>query len=171
MRRISPHKTTRLLLTIASGFGIACGGDSTAPQDTNAGVTGTWAVIATESGHGLSCQFRGLEFNLNQTGETFSGTWTAPADIQCRDTDGRVVKVGEIGSIVNGLVLTGEGGNIANGRVSGNQISFELKPANASLAGTLQGGEGMSGQGTDRIEFAEPIGTIEMALTWAAQRQ
>ena len=71
----------RWILACAVLLGACSGGDSTGPSggggNTNANVAGTWTYNATNlSGGGASCDYTGAVLQLNQTGTTFTGTYS-----------------------------------------------------------------------------------------------
>jgi hypothetical protein len=116
-----------------SGLGVllGCGGDgSGVGPGSDQDVTGSWnAIWQSMDGPGMSCSANGGRLELNQTGSGFTGTYRVQT-LTC-----------------NGMSGTPSTGNVLNGAVAGNQVTFDLNDPAFHQSGSLNGDE-MSGEAT-----------------------
>jgi hypothetical protein len=131
---------------------VACGGDATSPAPN---VTGQWSYTATNiSGSGITCNISGVSLSLSQSGSNFTGSTTG-GDASCS---------GPGGSFDDAL-----GGDIvANGKVIGNTVQFDIGTQDVHNVGTISGNS-MSGTVTFRI--ATGTSTINLTGNFSAVRQ
>lgn len=115
----------RKLLILALVLAAACGGDSSTAVNTN--VTGTWAyTVSNVSTTGVSCSLSNVRLTLTQTGSTFTGSASAGGVLTC--------------SGFTGSSTTQLGGDVvANGTISGSNISFDIGTSDFHNAGTING--------------------------------
>jgi hypothetical protein len=145
-------------IAVVALFGLlACGGDSNTGPSTSANVSGTWsASVSNMSGGGISCSSTDATLlTLNQTGTTFSGTYSG-GELTCAGPGG--TSSGPIGS-----------GSVVNGQVSGNDLSFDLDTPDFHLTGTVNGAS-LSGTARWRIDFGAPTGVVTLNGNWGAAK-
>ncbi len=135
----------RLTLAVSLIGGLtlfACGGEQpqTAPPEIPS-IAGTWTFNASNlSGGGFSCDALAYRLSVNQSGTTFTGSYSG-GTIRCTG-DGKTVEAGPLtGTIVNGTVT--ESGS----------VSFDLDTQDFHQTGTVSG-DSMSGTATWRFDFS-----------------
>lgn len=133
----------------------ACSGDSggsmgpVIPQ-----VAGTWTYSATNiAGSGASCSVTGLTLTVNQTAETFTGSYSG-GSMTCSG-NGESATLGPFQ------------GTIVSGSISGNSVSFDLDTQDWRNTGTINGSS-MSGTVTVRFDLGS--GPITLSGNWSAAR-
>ena len=133
---------------------LACGGDSSGPEAVT--VTGSWnASITNLSGGGASCNFSNVRADLQQTGNTFVGTYSG-GTVSCSGQGGTFSDLLDPGSVINGTV-------------NGNAVAFDIDTPDFHLVGTINGGS-MAGTARLVLDFGAPIGSIVMNGNWAAAK-
>ncbi len=122
-------------------FVSACGENAflTGVQSEVGDVTGSWTYHARGvAGGGLSCDITGVTINLTQTNSTFTGTVV-----------GGYLKCIQGGQIVIDDPLADD--VIANGRISGATVSFDIGAPDVHHSGAIAGNS-MTGQITIRAD-------------------
>ena len=120
------------ILTMVALLSACSASDSTGPK--NANVSGSWGYTATNlTGSGLSCSISNVTMTVNQTGTTFSGSYSS-GTLNCGTLGG--------GNFTGGTVVTGT--------VSGNGVSFNFDTQDWNNTGTISG-TSMSGTATMRV--------------------
>lgn len=129
-------------------FLAACGSDSSGPSNDVVNVAGSWTGNwANLQGSGLSCNVSGVQMVVNQSGSTFTGTYSN-GQITCNGTSGG-----------------GTAGTIVNGTISGNTVAFDLDNQAAHQTGTISGNS-MSGTAIWTLSVSGTTYTING--TWSA---
>jgi hypothetical protein len=124
---------------------------STSPQDS---VNGSWSYQASNlAGDGVSCSVSGATLILSQTGSTFTGTYTN-AKITCQ-VGGQQAVIGTFN------------GNVVNGVVSGDSVSFEFDTSAFTNTGTISGAS-MSGSASATENVGGAIGKVTLSGQWDA---
>jgi hypothetical protein len=145
-----------LFLFALLGF-VACGGDNgTGPGSTS--VDGVWsASLSNLSGSGVSCSSTApTQLTLNQTGSTFSGSYTG-GELTCSGPGGTFSE--PVGS-----------GSVVNGQINGNSLSFDLDTPDFHQIGTITGNS-LSGTAQWRVDFGAPTGVVTLNGNWGAAKQ
>lgn len=150
------RRSIRIVGIVAlSSFIGACGGDATGPQ--LADVTGTWALtLSNLSGSGVACSATGVTANLTQSGSTFTGSYS-----------GGTITCMAAGQTASQPMATGD---IINGKVDGNQVTFDVDTTDAPFTGTVDG-NAMTGTGTVTYDAGAPLGVIVLTGNWEAAKQ
>lgn len=124
----------------------ACGGDATGPK--NASVGGTWrfafTLSGTMSGVAVTCTVGGADFNLTQSGNTFSGVQVGTGTLTCTAP----------GTQAFNEQIAGE--TIVNGQINGNAVTFSLGSIPGQHSGSISG-TSMSGTAQWNLPGATPI--------------
>lgn len=145
----SPLRTLACLVTILAG----CGSDSSGPSHAN--VTGVWTLNAANlAAPGLSCSISGARLVLNQSGTSFTGSYSA-ATVACA-----------------GIPLDDLSGTIVNGTVNLQQITFDMDTQDNRFSGTVNGAS-MSGTASlvGAIEDGGSFTPVTFTGSWSASRQ
>lgn len=125
----------RLLLVALFLPLLGCGGDATGPRQ--ASVSGTWrfsynSMAGTVQGVTVTCNVSALDFNLTQSGNTFSGIQVGTGNMSCSAPG------------VTPFSYSVVGETIVNGQITGSSISFRLGSVTgqntAAVAGTSMSG-------------------------------
>ncbi len=135
---------------------VACGGDNgTGPGSS---VDGVWsASLSNLSGSGVSCSSTApTQLTLNQTGNTFSGSYTG-GELTCSGPGGTFSD--PVGS-----------GSVVNGQINGNSLSFDLDTPDFHQIGTITGNS-LSGTAQWRVDFGAPTGVVTLNGNWGAAKQ
>jgi hypothetical protein len=124
---------------------------STSPNDS---VNGSWSYQASNlAGDGVSCSVTGATLTLSQTGSTFSGAYSN-AKITC-----------QVGG--QQAVLGTFSGNVVNGVVSGDSVSFDFDTNAFTNTGTISGAT-MSGNASATENVGGAIGKVTLSGQWSA---
>jgi len=139
----------RVVMSIALlAAALACGGESSTEPKTD--VSGEWTYNATNlSGTGVACTNLEISMTLSQNGTTFSGT-VLTASMSCFDP----------GHVLTGPPIVAGVTAVANGKLSGNRVQFDLGTQDVHNAGSLTGNS-MSGT----IMLRAPAGSTTVTLT------
>jgi hypothetical protein len=148
-------------ILVSGLFGTGCGDNAfvTGVQSESGDVSGQWRYNAPNvAGGGLSCSISGVTINLTQTQSTFSGT-VIGGHLRCLDGSQAVIDNPLADDV------------IANGRINGSSISFDIGSPDVHHAGTVAGNS-ITGQLTIRADSgAVPlIGNYSMSRSNAAVR-
>lgn len=137
---------------------MACGGDSNTEPSPTANVSGTWnASVSNLSGSGIACSSVGnTQLTLNQTGDTFSGTYSG-GELTCTGPGGTASA--PFGS-----------GTVINGTVSGSDVSFDIDTPDQHFTGTASS-TSMSGTTRWNIDLGAPTGVVTLNGNWGAAKQ
>ena len=141
---------------------VACGGDSTGPSNTPPNVAGAWRFTwanmdATVDGETIVCTAI-MDFNLNQSGATFSGVQTQTlGNMTC-------TILGE-GTVLD-EALGGE--TIINGQLTGQQVSFRLGTVDGTNTGTISG-TSMTGNASWVFDLGGGT-SVSLTGTWSAAK-
>jgi hypothetical protein len=147
------HRRFAFVTTLAIALVVGCGGDSASPTQT---VAGRWSYTATNvNGGGVSCNFTGVTLTLAQSGSTVTGS-TVGGNVSCTAPG------------VPPLTESLSGDVIANGKVTGNAVQFDIGTSEIHNDGTLSG-NAMSGTLTLRV--ATGTTTINLIGNFSALRQ
>jgi len=149
-----------ILVLLACGL-VACGGDSTAPQQV--GVAGRWIyrVNQLSDGGAVACTMIDADtLTLDRSTERIAGTFTG-GDISCRNGDDVETIAMVTGSVVNGTVEP-----VASGAQS---VTFDLGGAYWHQTGSLTG-DRMSGTLTVDHGFTGRLGNMHLTGSWSAIR-
>ena len=136
---------------------LACGGDNgTGP--TSVDVTGSWAAtLSNMNGSGASCSSTApTQLTLSKVGAGFTGSYQG-GELFCSAPG------------ATGPVFVGSG-SIANGAISGRNISMDLGSPAFHLTGNLSG-TSMSGTAEWAMDFGLPLGTVTLTGNWQATKQ
>ena len=124
---------------------------STSPNES---VNGSWSYQASNlAGDGVSCSVTGATLTLSQTGSTFGGTYSN-AKITCQ-AGGQQAVLGTFS------------GNVVNGLISGDSVSFDFDTTAFTNAGTISGSS-MSGSATATENVGGAIGKVTLTGQWNA---
>ncbi len=124
---------------------------STSPNET---VNGSWSYQASNlAGDGVSCSVTGATLTLSQTGSTFTGTYSN-AKITCQ-AGGQQAVLGTFS------------GNVVNGLISGDSVSFDFDTTAFTNAGTISGSS-MTGSATATENVGGAIGKVTLTGQWNA---
>ena len=140
---------TRLnLLAVLLVFTLGCGDKATEPQVLNiAGIyTANWTSM---SGSGYSCNASGVKLELNQSGDTFTGTYSA-GSFSCNGTYVGTLK-----------------GTVVNGKLNDSDVHFDLDSPDFHQTGTVSGNS-LSGSATWTLDFGS--GPLTLTGSWAASK-
>ncbi len=145
---------SHILLTLVLVSVAGCGGEQPlAASPEIPSIAGTWTFNASNlSGGGFSCDAFAYRLSVNQSGTTFTGSYS-DGTIRCTE-DGKTFEVGPglTGTIVNGTVT--ESGS----------VGFDLDTQDFHQTGTVSG-DSMSGTATWRFDF-----TGILSGSWTASR-
>jgi hypothetical protein len=129
----------------------ACGGDSTGPSTAEVG--GAWRFAWTNlSGSGVSCNAV-ADFQLTQSGTTFSGVQTGAGTLIC---------------LANGEAFeeTVSGETLTAGAVTGNAVSFRVGSVQSTHNGTVTG-TSMNGTASWTFDLGGNV-TVALNGQWSA---
>jgi hypothetical protein len=149
-----------ILVALACAL-VACGGDSTAPQQT--GVAGQWIYRVNQltDGGAVGCTMINVDtLTLARSTESIAGRYSGGA-ISCRSGEDIETIAMVTGAVVNGSV---------DAMASGAQnVSFDLDGAFWHQTGSLSG-DRMSGTLTIDHGFTGKLGNLHLRGTWTANR-
>jgi hypothetical protein len=119
-------------------------------------VNGSWNYQATNlAGDGVSCVITGATLALTQTGSTFSGSYSN-AKLTCQLAGAQAV----IGTF---------SGQVVNGVISGDSVSFDFNTSAFTNVGTITGSS-MSGTATTTQNVGGTIGNVTLSGQWGATK-
>ena len=141
-----------LVIALALTLPACSGDDLSGPVAPT--VDGQWSYSASNiSGSGVACDVSNMTMQLAQSGTTFSGV-SAGGILTCRA--GGQSESGAFGGDI-----------VANGRIDGNSVSWDLGTSDVHHTGTISGNS-MSGQVTIRLDVGG--GDVVLAGNWSAVR-
>ena len=140
-------------LAVLLVFVLAGCSSSTSPTFS---VNGSWNYQATNlAGDGVSCTITGATLTLTQSGSTFSGSYSN-AKLSCQ--------VAGVESVIGTY-----SGQVVNGLVSGDSVSFDFNTSAFTNAGTITGSS-MSGMATATENVGGTIGNVTLTGQWGATK-
>ncbi|MGH7472130.1 MAG: hypothetical protein ACRENP_29620 [Longimicrobiales bacterium] len=135
-------RRTWIAAALAAGLCVAACGDNafvSGVTSESSNVSGSWSYSASDvAGGGLSCNITGVTINLTQTQSTFSGT-VIGGHLRCLQSTTVVID----NPLANDV--------IANGRVTGSSVSFDIGTPDVHHSGTMNGNS-ITGQLTIRAD-------------------
>lgn len=144
----------RAVLCVAVSMAVAACASSTAPGGISIG--GHWAVSVTNLSGGSHVCNGSLDANFAQSLNSFNGTY-ASNTITCV-TNGTTTALG-IAS-----------GNVTDGKVNGQSISYSLDSDPIQFTGTVNVST-MSGAVSWTKDFGDGNGPVTLSGSWSAQKQ
>lgn len=147
------------VLLFASTLLAACGSDSpTGPSDAQ--IAGVWRITWSNltgslEGTGVSCAWL-ANFNITQTGTTFSGVQTATGTLTCTAQGEGVVLSEQI-----------DAETIVSGTIDGNSVTFRLGSIPSNHTGTVSG-TSMSGMASWTFQDLDFV--LQLQGNWTAAK-
>jgi len=145
----------RMILLSMAVVLAACGGGDGGSGPSIPDVAGSWRFAAQNlSGSGVSCSFANAPLNLDQSGDTFTGTY-GPVSGSCLG-GGESFDFTVQGTVVNGTIT------------QGGAVQFDLDSPDFHHSGNLSGN---SMSGTARWFFDLGSQTVTLNGQWSAAKQ
>jgi hypothetical protein len=146
-----------LVLLVLVAIIAGCGG-GTDPSSADP-LSGAWLIgLGQLLGSNASCTFPSIRLTLSRSSSTLSGTYTAPGQGTC---------------VFNGETFVGSigDGDVVNGKVVGDSVSFDLRNSSLHFGGRRTGPGALAGTMTWQVQFQGSfLWNAALAATWTGAK-